>query len=186
MPVDPNTLRLVLFPDPVLRRPASPIEHVDDEVRRVAERMVEVMLEERGVGLAAPQVGLSWRVFVIHVPEEEGRSATADPATATLAPRVYINPEVTAGPEPLGTEEEGCLSLPDIRGEVSRSPRVRVSALDVHGRRFEHEAAGLLARCIQHEFDHLNGVLIIDRFSQMSRLKNRRALKELARGAEAG
>ena len=106
--------------------------------------------------------------------------------TATDGPRVYINPVLS---EPLGAPvaaEEGCLSLPEIRGDVLRSEGITISALDVEGQPFTQRAAGLLARCWQHEFDHLNGVLIIDRMLQMSRLKNRSAIRALERDASDG
>jgi len=181
VPVDPSNLRIRTYPDPVLRRKAEPIDRVDHNVRDVALRMVELMFQADGIGLAAPQVGLPWRLFVAHVPESEGRSATADPPSATPDPRVYINPEITSPLGPLETAEEGCLSLPDIRGEVLRPQTVTISALDVEGQPFKQTATGLLARCWQHEVDHLDGVLIIDKMPQMSRLKNRSLIRALER-----
>jgi peptide deformylase len=147
----------------------------------VADRMIVLMRQAEGIGLAAPQVGLSWRMFVAHVPPEEGRSAEADPPSANMQPAVYINP-VIIHPEgaPVGYSE-GCLSLPEIRGEVLRPPVVSITATDLEGRTFTQRASGLLARCWQHEFDHLEGVLIIDRMTQISRLKNRSAVRDLER-----
>ncbi len=145
-------------------------------------RMVDVMEEEKGIGLAAPQIGLSWRMFVLDVPEvEKGkdrRSADDDPPTASRGPMVFINP-VLKFEGPVEPYEEGCLSLPDVLGEVLRPPVVTVTALDQHGKQFTIKAGGLLARCIQHETDHLDGVLIIDKMTPTSRMKNRRAVKEL-------
>lgn len=148
--------------------------------------MLELMREAEGIGLAAPQVGLGWRMFILHVPEdaEDDRLASADPPTATTGPRIYIDPVITAFVGPPEPFEEGCLSLPEIRGEVLRPPQVTVTALDEHGERFTHSAGGLLARCIQHELDHLNGILIIDKMLQTSRMKNKKKIKELE--AEGG
>lgn len=181
MPIDAAILDIVIYPDPVLRAKAKPLEKVSDEVRRVAKRMIELMREADGIGLAAPQVGLSWRMFVVDVPSGDDRSPDADPPTATDGPRFYINPKLS---DPKGAPvpwEEGCLSLPDIRGDVLRPPVITISALDLDGKPFTHTAGGLLARCWQHEIDHLDGVLILDRMTQMSRLKNRAAVKDLER-----
>src|SRR5262249_40010952 len=145
--------------------------------------MIELMQEADGIGLAAPQVGLAWRIFVCHVPPNETRSAEADPAMATPSPRVYINPLLSApsgAPEPF---VEGCLSLPGVSGEVLGPPVVTIAATDLEGRPLKQTGAGLLARCWQHEVDHLDGVLIIDRMTQMSRLKNRAAIRDLEKGA---
>lgn len=181
--MNPQSLRIINYPADALRIRAEKIEPVTGETRDIAHRMIELMREAEGIGLAAPQVGLSIRLFVAEVPESEGRSATEGPQTATSHPLVFINPAIDATdgpPEPL---EEGCLSLPDIRGTVLRPPVVTVSALDVEGQPFTITAGGLLARCLQHEFDHLEGVLIIDRMTQMSRLKTRAALRDLERAA---
>ncbi len=173
------------FPEPVLRRKAQKLGSVTEDLRAVAARMIELMYLEEGIGLAAPQVGLSWRMFVAHVPEdaEEPRSASSDPPSANLRPEVYINPVINAfegPPEPLS---EGCLSLPDIRGDVLRPPVISMTYLDEHGQTVTRRAGGLLARCWQHEIDHLDGVLIIDKMTQMSRLKNRAAVRSLERDA---
>lgn len=185
MAIDASTLTIVHYPHPALREKARPVESVTPEVRAVALRMIKLMQEAEGIGLAAPQVGLPWRLFVVHVPEdpEEERSASADPATATLLPTVYINPVITDPSGPVEPYEEGCLSLPNITGEVLRPPVVTITATDPEGNRFTHRAGGLLARCFQHELDHLDGVLILDRMSQVSRLKARRAIKDLERSA---
>lgn len=181
MNVDPRSLEIVDYPAPVLRQRAQTIPRVDDHVRAVAQRMIELMYDAEGIGLAAPQVGLPWRLFVVDVPENEHRRADESPAGATHGPVVYINPELTrlaGAPEP---SEEGCLSLPDIRGDVLRPPLATIAALDERGQPFVADGAGLLARCWQHEFDHLEGVLIIDRMTQLSRLKNRSAVRHLER-----
>lgn len=184
MPVDAKSLLLQIYPAEVLRRKAEPVAKVNAEVRAVAERMIEIMREVEGIGLAAPQVGLSWRLFVADVPpDEEDRTPDSDPPTATRGPVVYVNPRLsvpTGAPEPA---EEGCLSLPRIRGDVYRPPIITITATDLKGEEFTQTGAGLLARCWQHEVDHLDGVLIIDRMTQLSRLKNRVTLKGLEKSA---
>jgi peptide deformylase len=184
--VDPAALRIVEYPAPVLRARANPMPVVNDNVRAVAHRMIELMRKAEGIGLAAPQVGLSWRMFVVDVPprsadkeSDETRSASDTPPTATAGPQFYINPVLS---KPTGSPikmEEGCLSLPDIRGDVLRPPTITIAATDLNGKLFTQTATGLLARCWQHEMDHLDGVLIIDKMTQMSRLKNRNLIKDL-------
>lgn len=183
MPIDPASLRIQHYPAPVLRQKAAPVESITDEVRAVAARMIDLMREADGIGLAAPQVGLSWRLFVADVPPSEHRAADTDPPTATRGPVVYINPVLSAPTGPVEPYEEGCLSLPDIRGTVLRPPVITITALGLDGSTFTQTGAGLLARCWQHEFDHLEGVLIIDRMSQMDRLRNRSAIRDFERSA---
>jgi peptide deformylase len=186
--VDPKSLDLVTYPEAVLRRKALPLKSVTEHVRAVAARMFEVMREHKGIGLAAPQVGLSWRMFVLEVPRPEdddddrtGEHAAIDASARgwSEGPMVFINPVVSmprGGVEPWS---EGCLSLPNVHGDVLRPPVVKVTALDEQGREFSMQASGLLARCVQHELDHLDGVLILDRMTQMARLKNRSAVRDL-------
>ncbi|CAG0950178.1 Peptide deformylase [Phycisphaerales bacterium] len=178
MPVDPASLRVRNYPDPILRRKAQPVE-LTDEVRAVARRMIDLMHEHDGIGLAAPQVGLPWRLFVSYVPEADKRSATSDPPTAELSPCIYLNPVLSNPAGPLTPYEEGCLSLPEITGVVLRQDQITISATGLDGATFTRRATGLLARCWQHETDHLDGVLIIDRMTQIHRMKNRTALKHL-------
>jgi peptide deformylase len=142
------------------------------------------MHQAKGIGLAAPQVGLSWRLFVIDIPDdpEDDRDASASPPTATRGPLVFINPALSRPEGELEPCEEGCLSLPEVRGEVLRPSIITVRAIGLDGQPFELRAGGLLARCIQHEFDHLEGTLIIDRMTQVSRLKVRGKVKALERG----
>lgn len=185
MPVDPAALHLELYPDPILRKKAKPVAAVTDEVRAVAARMLEIMREEEGIGLAAPQVGLSWRMFVVHVPETDERSASATPPDATAKPTVYINPAFSNPLGPLEASEEGCLSLPEIRGDVLRPTTITITALGLDGKPFTQTATGLLARCWQHEFDHLDGTLIIDKMRQIDRLKNRSSVRQLEREYES-
>jgi peptide deformylase len=184
MPLDVSRLKIVHYPDPVLRKKAAPVAQVTDEVRAVAAQMLRIMREEEGIGLAAPQVGLSWRMFIADVPETEARRADGQPPAATLGPVYYINPVLSGHGGPIEPYEEGCLSLPEIRGDVLRPIGVTISALDLEGKPFTQTGGGLLARCWQHENDHLDGVLIIDKFTQLSRIKMRSAVRDLERDAE--
>ena len=194
--VSVESLHLVTYPAPVLLARAKPVEKVTDEVRAVARRMVEIMRQHEGIGLAAPQVGLSWRMFIADVPrgraeeekemekrpksgKKEGKEEFADLPTFSDGVQFYVNPKLSNPRGMLEPYEEGCLSLPDIRGDVMRPPVVTISALDLQGKPFTQTAAGLLARCWQHEMDHLDGVLILSRMTQMSRLKNRAAVRDL-------
>jgi len=163
---------LVLHPHPVLRRRADPIGEIDGQIRDLAEQMIRIMHEEDGYGLAAPQVGESLRLFVTQREDDEGDASGI----------VYINPRIIRVEGTLEAQEEGCLSLPDIRGSVRRQPIVEIEATDLDGRAFRMESSELMARCWQHEMDHLDGVLIIDRMSVMDRLVNRKKLKALEEG----
>lgn len=171
MPVDPANLELVLYPDPILRRAAQPLERVDDEVRAVVEQMFTLMHRHDGVGLAAPQVGLPWRLFVAN--------PTQDPDND----RAFINPIITPLDTSTGPHDEGCLSLPEIRAQITRPLAVRIEALDQHGEPVTMEDADFAARVWQHETDHLDGVLILDRMAPFDKLANRRAVKALEAGA---
>jgi len=172
MSIDPQSLTLVYYPDPILQRKAQPVPAIDDEVRAVAQRMFELMHEHEGIGLAAPQVGVSWRLFVTR-----GNPETDEPD------RVFINPTLTLGRTALEPHEEGCLSLPDITVTVRRPTSVTITATDLDDEAFTLTTDDFAGRVWQHEFDHLNGTLIIDRMSAMDRLSTRKALKELKRAA---
>lgn len=167
MSVRVESLAIVNYPHPVLREKAQPIEQVDDEVRAVAQRMIELMHQAPGVGLAAPQVGLPWRMFVANPTGEEGDD------------RVYINPEIVELTGGNAARDEGCLSLPNITVEVTRPAGAKIHATGLDGEAFEDAADELLARIWQHEYDHLDGVLIIDKMSPMDRMANKRAIREL-------
>jgi peptide deformylase len=187
MPVDPAKLHIVHYPASVLRQKAQPVKEVSAEVRAVAARMIQLMHEAEGIGLAAPQVGLPWRLFVAHVPHsddpEDARSLHTDPVSATREPVVYINPVLSQPQRDLEPWDEGCLSLPDIRGEVRRPSAITITALGLNAEPFTLRASGLLARCWQHEIDHLDGVLILDRMTQISKMKNKQAVANLEREA---
>lgn len=187
--IDPAHLHLRIHPDAVLRAKARPVGEVTDNVREVAQRMLQIMHEEEGIGLAAPQVGLPWRMFVCMVPADPKADATSGHdqpegvAEDTAGkPTVCIDPTLTPGGA-LESFEEGCLSLPDIRGQINRQVEVLMEATGLDGTRFTINTAGLLARCIQHEVDHLDGVLIIDKFGQLDRLRTRSTLRRLERKA---
>lgn len=182
--IDPARLHLRFHPDAVLRAKARSVGEVTDNVREVAHRMLQIMHEEEGIGLAAPQVGLPWRMFVCMVPADPHAAPQPEGVQEDTAgkPIVCIDPTLTPGGA-LESFEEGCLSLPDIRGQINRQVEVSMEATGLDGNRFTINAAGLLARCIQHEVDHLDGVLIIDKFGQLDRLRTRSALRRLERKA---
>jgi len=167
MPVKAEDLKIVRYPDPVLRREALPIDELTDEVRHVARRMIELMHEAEGVGLAAPQVGLSWRMFVAN--------ATREPDDD----RVFINPVLSDPARETEPRDEGCLSIPGVTVQVRRPRSIAIQATDLEGNRFTLTSDELPARVWQHEYDHLDGVLILDRMTPIDRLANRRAIKEL-------
>lgn len=161
-------LDILHFPDPRLRTKAEPVEVVDDELRRLVDDMFETMYAAPGIGLAATQVNVHKRVIVIDVSEEQNE------------PLVLINPEIL---EDQGREEmqEGCLSVPDYYDTVERADWVRVRALNRDGESFELETDGLLAVCIQHEIDHLNGKLFVDYLSELKRNRVRKRMEKQAR-----
>lgn len=163
-------MEIVLYPNPVLRRRADPLERVDDSVRERVRDMFSLMYEDRGVGLAAPQVGWSVRLFVMNP------SGEPDP----LLERVYVNPKILSS-EGEVTDEEGCLSIPGVRGKVSRRARLVLSALDLDGRPFEETLDDLPARVVQHENDHLDGILFITRLSTFEKMQASKVLKKLER-----
>lgn len=181
MKVDPARLRIQLYPAEVLRLKALPVE-LSAEVRAVGVRMVELMRAAEGIGLAATQVGLTWRLFVCDVPpgEDDPEPGPPDaPLRSTSGPQVWLNPRIVGYDGDLTPYEEGCLSLPGIRGDVNRHERVTMEATTLEGETVRVTATGLLARCWQHEIDHLDGVLILDRMTQVSRVRNRSRVKSM-------
>lgn len=180
---DPADLSLRFYPDPVLRVRCNEVETVTPRHAALALRMIEVMREEGGIGLAAPQVGLDIRLFVADVPPPEEPDPNANPPIASKGPIILFNPVIKEFRGEVTSREEGCLSIPDVRGDVLRPAEVLVQGLDQNGKPVTIQAGGLLARCFQHEIDHLDGVLIISKMTQMSRMKNRRAIRELERSA---
>ncbi len=166
-------LRILETPDPVLRQISTPVDKVDDELRALIADMFETMYDAPGIGLAAVQVGVPRRVLVmdLHEPAEEGGEVVKEP-------RVFINPEILGESDEDVPYTEGCLSVPDQYAEVMRPDRVRARWLDERGVAHEEDLEGLLAVCLQHEMDHLEGVLFID---HLSRLKREMVLKKLAK-----
>ena len=173
MALDVSRFVIVQYPDPALREIARPIDTIDDTVRAVAARMLELMHEADGAGLAAPQVGLPWRLFVTRA--NEGHPD-----------RVYINPRLAALGGDMDVRPEGCLSLPGITLDLRRPSTATVTAEDLDNRTFTVADDDLLARVWQHEHDHINGVLIIDKMTPMDRIANRKLIKELESAARQG
>ncbi len=151
--------RIELYGSEALRRPADPVEDVDDEVRALVRDMFETMYDARGIGLAAPQVGVSRRVIVLDVEEEPGASNRL----------TLVNPRLVDRTSRKDKQTEGCLSIPGVEGVVERPVSVVVDGEDVEGRSVRVEADGLFARALQHEIDHLDGVLFVDRLSPLKR-----------------
>lgn len=164
-------LKVYEYPHPILKKKAVPVEQVDDEVRALLKDMLETMYEEIGVGLAAPQIGVSKRLVVIDQARDE-----EDPH-----PMYLINPEIVERSEEKVTCEEGCLSVPDQRAEVERHASVRVKYIDYDGNQQDIWAEDFLAIVMQHEIDHLDGILYIDR---ISRLKRQMLVKKLKKRSE--
>lgn len=158
--------RIVLYPDPILRRKCAPVEAIDDSLAALAERMLKLMHEGHGVGLAGPQVGVPRRLFVANPTGEAGDD------------RIYVNPVLE---DLVGADEaeEGCLSIPEVRGVIRRARKCRIRAVDPSGQPIEEEAEGLLARIWQHETDHLDGRLIIDLMRSADQIANKRQLSWL-------
>lgn len=169
-------MELVLYPDPVLVRRAPPLQRIDDEVRECARAMLELMYRESGVGLAAPQVGWNTRLFVMNPEGPENREAE----------RVFINPRILGASDEKDVEEEGCLSIPDVRGRVTRSVSVEVEAQDLAGELFRERIRELPARIVQHEYDHLDGILFIKLLSPGEKLLVRKTLRRLEREYRKG
>lgn len=173
MALDDSRREIVQYPDPVLRTVARPVDVIDDAVRAVAARMIELMHDADGAGLAAPQVGLSWRMFVTRASEDH-------------TDRVHVNPDLVDLGGDMDVRPEGCLSLPGITLDIRRPTNAVLTCLDLDGRSITLTATDLEARVWQHELDHINGVLIIDKMTPMDRIANRRLLKELEVAAGRG
>lgn len=161
-------MQIFHYPDPILKKPAKPVTGIDDEIRTLARNMAETMYAAPGVGLAAPQVGVSRRLIVL------------DCAPKDEAPQLItaINPQIVAR-EGEVCEEEGCLSVPAYYASVSRSAAVRVRYLDLDGRSVERDAEGLLSVCFQHEIDHLDGILFVDHLSPLKKSLFRKKYKKI-------
>ena len=159
-------IRMTRYPAKVLGRAAKTVGEITDEIRELAAGMIDMMLEQKGVGLAGPQVGVDLRIFVF------SNDATRESA------RVYINPEIEIGGG-LEANHEGCLSLPGIEAKIKRYKKCTITATDLDGNRFTEEAEGIEIRGFQHEVDHLDGMLIKDRMGQAQRIGARKILRQL-------
>jgi len=172
-------LPIIEAPEPLLRRISTPVEAIDDDLQRLIDDMFETMYDAPGIGLAAIQVGVPKRLLVIDLQEPESDEEDAPPVKN---PRVFINPQILESSTDLAIYNEGCLSVPEQFAEVERPATIRASWMDREGRIHEQTIDGLLATCLQHEMDHLNGVLFID---HLSRLKRDMLLKKLEKARRA-
>src|SRR3954466_2382984 len=168
---------IIILPDKQLRLVSKPIEKVTPEIRKLADDMFETMYDAPGIGLAAIQIAQPLRLITMDLAKPDQDGATKP------EPRVFINPEIIASSEDLSVYEEGCLSIPEYYEEVERPAKVRVRYTDLDGKVHEEDAEGLYATCIQHEIDHLNGVLFVD---YLSKLKRDRVLKKFEKAAGRG
>ena len=150
---------LIILPDPLLRQVSAPVEQVDDAIRNLSSDMIETMYDAPGIGLAAIQVGIARRMLVLDLSKEDEEKK----------PQVFINPEILQSSDERSVYEEGCLSIPDYYAEVERPARITLKYVGLDGKDQLLEADGLLATCLQHEIDHLNGVLFIDHISRLKR-----------------
>ena len=167
-----DNLQIIHWPDPRLKIAARPVEIFDEQLKRLCERMVEIMDQAKGIGLAATQLGLDMQLFV------------ARPPSKMHQPQIYVNPELFDLGGPAHSEVEGCLSVPRIGTKIRRTDKMGIRAQDINGKEFEQEADKLLSRVWQHELDHCDGLLIVDRMSGLQRIVNRRAMRELEEAYE--
>ena len=184
-------LKIHIYGDPVLRKKCAAVKEWTDADRKLIADMAETMYQSQGIGLAAPQVGDTRRILIVDV---DWSSEEKDGRKPKPKLRVFVNPELIWNSDDEFPFEEGCLSIPGVRGEVHRPSKVRVRARDANYEEFEIEADGLLARCFQHELDHLNGVLFPDRMTfvkraliagQLNRLRKGLAAEEMAEAQES-
>jgi peptide deformylase len=169
--VDIEKCEITHFPAKVLKEPSRDIETIDDNTRRLVDKMIDIMLEQKGIGLAAPQAGVPLRLFIISL--DNSRDST----------RVYINPTVTPTGQ-MDSLEEGCLSIPKVYTKVKRYKKCTVTATDLDGNEFTEEAEGLYARCLQHEYDHIQGITIADRMGSAAKIVHRKQMKKLAQNTK--
>jgi peptide deformylase len=167
---------ILTAPDPRLKAVSTPVENVDADVRRLIDDMIESMYAADGIGLAAVQIGVPKRVIVMDLDQKDGKRN----------PRVFVNPKILWASEEKATFEEGCLSVPEIWEEVERPARIKAEHLDREGKLVTLEADGLLATCLQHEMDHLEGILFIDHISRLKRSIALRKLQKAKRLKDAG
>ena len=175
--------KILTLPDPILRKTSEPVEKIDKKVKNLMDDMLETMYSANGIGLAAIQVGVADRVIVMDISRrEQWHGATEDDPeeadTGETGPRFFVNPEIVWASEETRNYQEGCLSVPGFYDDVARPAQCRVAFLDYDGKAQELACDGLLATCIQHEMDHLEGIVFLDR---LSRLKRQMVLKKIAK-----
>lgn len=162
---------IILLPDPVLRQKSAQVERFDDDLKRLASDMTETMYDAPGIGLAAIQIGIARQILVVDVSKDEDNQN----------PQVFINPEIVKNSDETSVYDEGCLSIPEYYAEIERPAAITVKYLDLSGNEQMIEADGLMATCLQHEIDHLNGVLFID---YLSKLKRQMVIKKFTKLAK--
>ncbi|SDR17965.1 peptide deformylase [Pseudovibrio sp. Tun.PSC04-5.I4] len=172
-----TTREIKFIPEQCLREVCAPIEDINDETLKLADDMLQTMYDAPGIGLAASQIGVLKRMFVLDVAERESE----EDESVEREPMVFINPKITWSSEETSVYQEGCLSIPGVYEDVERPSQVRVSFLGRDGKQQEIKASGLLATCVQHELDHLDGILFID---YLSRLKRERIVKKMTKQAK--
>jgi peptide deformylase len=169
--IDIDKCRITHYPAEVLAKPAKPVENIDEDIHRLVEKMTDIMLANKGVGLAAPQAGMPLRLFIISLDGSREKV------------KVFINPNVTPiiikGSESFVENEEGCLSVPGIYTKIRRYNKCKVTATDISGNVFTEEAEGLYARALQHESDHIDGITIVNRMPATARISHRKQLRKL-------
>lgn len=169
----PLEFEITLYPTPVLRKVASPVEAFDQELKEIVAAMYVRMAESKGVGLAAPQVGLKKRILIVNPTGKDEDNLT------------LVNPTIVGRSGPVTSFEEGCLSFPGIYAEIERPSRCKVQAFDVDGNPFEAEYDEFVSRIVQHEYDHLEGILLVDRMSPADKLRNKAVLAEMVEDYKA-
>jgi peptide deformylase len=167
MQIDVEKCQITHYPADVLAGRAQPVREIDDSIRKLVEKMIDIMLKSKGIGLAAPQAGIPLRLFIVSL----------DATRAAV--RVYINPTVTPTTREFDSAEEGCLSVPGVYTAIRRYKKCKVTAADLDGSEFTEEAEGLYARCLQHEYDHIEGMTIAERMNSAARIAHRKQLKAL-------
>jgi peptide deformylase len=165
--IDFEKCRITRYPAEVLAKRAEPVEEIDEDIHQLVKRMTEIMIKNKGVGLAAPQAGIPLRLFIISLDGTEQNV------------KVYINPTITPDGK-VGSNEEGCLSVPGVWTKIRRYKKCSVTATGLDGNEFSEEVEGLHARALQHEYDHIEGMTIVNRMTQTARIAHRRQLKKLA------
>ena len=163
-------MKIITLPDPILKKKCDPVEEINDEIKQLLDEMLKTMYKAPGIGLAAPQIGISKRLIVMDVSPRPGlkryQEENKEKEEIKPNPILMINPEITWVSKEKDTDEEGCLSIPGIMANVTRPSSCKVKYLNKNGESRKLHAEGLLARCIQHESDHINGVLFIDHLSK--------------------